>query len=143
MAAKRLVHSQDVSAVVKRAANAEWARLSISPRKLRAYFDNNVPTAVATRVRDKLGWDVFAVAEQTELQSKDDEFHYQNARNLKRLLFTRDADFLDDRRYPLRESPGVIVLSTCNDVDDIFFAVEAAALSLARHIARFLNSAVR
>jgi hypothetical protein len=75
MAAKRLVHSQDVSAVVKRAANAEWARLSISPRKLRAYFDNNVPTAVATRVRDKLGWDVFAVAEQTELQSKDDEFH--------------------------------------------------------------------
>jgi hypothetical protein len=37
---------------------------------------------------------------------------------------------LDDRRYPLRESPGVIVLSTSNDVDDIFFAVEAAALSL-------------
>ena len=37
---------------------------------------------------------------------------------------------MDDRRYPLRKSPGVIVLSTSNDVDDIFFAVEAAALSL-------------
>jgi predicted nuclease of predicted toxin-antitoxin system len=130
MTPKRIVRSEDVSAVVKRAVNAEWAKLPISPRKVRAYFDNNIPTAVATRVRDKLGWDVFAVAEQPEFQNKDDEFHYQNARNLKRLLFTRDADFLDDRRYPLRESPGLIVLSTRNDVDDIVFAFEAAAISL-------------
>src|SRR6516162_5054986 len=64
MAPKRLVHSEDVSAVVKRAANAEWAKLPISPRKVRAYFDNIIPTALATRVRDKLGWDVFVVAER-------------------------------------------------------------------------------
>jgi len=130
MTTKRVVVSKNVSPVVKREAYAEWSKLPVSPRKVRAYFDNNIPTAVATRVREKLKWDVFAVAERPELQSKDDEFHYRNARKLKRLLFTRDTDFLDDRRYPLRESPGLFVLNTRNDVDDICFAMEASAFSL-------------
>ena len=40
-----------------------------------------------------------------------DVAHFHRARDLHRTLVTSDHDFLEDRRFPLVDSPGVIVLS--------------------------------
>ena len=57
--------------------------------------------------------DVLWITEVSELRrQRDDSFHYQQARELKRYLLTRDEDFWDDQRHPLMSSPGVIVLSS-------------------------------
>lgn len=102
-----------------------------SRRKVRAYFDADIPASVAERIRKKLRWDVLCAQEQAQLRNRDDEFHYANARKLGRLLFTLDKDFLDDRRFPLRTSPGLYVLcANQNDPDEIFHAVSLAAMML-------------
>ena len=59
------------------------------------------------------GFDVLWVAELPELRRQNDNsFHYQKARELGRYLVTHDADFWDDQKHPLKESPGVVILAT-------------------------------
>jgi len=61
-------------------------------------------------LKEEAGFDVLAVGEEPELRHREDEFHYQKARQLGRYLLTHDDDFWDDRRFPLRHSPGVIIV---------------------------------
>jgi len=111
-----------------REALQEWRRLPGPKRKIRAYFDADIPVSVAERARKALGWDVLAIQESPDLSRRDDSFHYSNSRRLKRLLFTLDRDFLDDHKHPLRQSPGVFVIDVSqSDSTDIYFGVELAA----------------
>lgn len=106
----------------------EWERLPSPKRKIRAYFDADIPASIAERVRKTLGWDVLSVQEDPGLKRRDDTFHYEHSRKLKRLLFTLDRDFLDDKKHALRESPGVFVIGAQqSDPNDIYFGVELAA----------------
>ena len=87
--------------------------------------------SIVERVRRSLRWDVLSVQQKRKLSNQEDEFHYANARKLNRILFTLDKDFLDDRRFPLRQSPGVYVLNARqDDPDDIYHAVVVADRSL-------------
>jgi hypothetical protein len=61
-------------------------------------------------MRRELGWDVLFVMEHEDLRRAPDTEHYRRARDLGRTLITLDRDFLDNRRFPLDESPGVIVM---------------------------------
>lgn len=76
----------------------------------RVYADANLPSGAVSAMRRELGWDVLFVLEHDDLRRAPDAEHYQRARDLGRTLITLDRDFLDDRRFPLAESPGVIVL---------------------------------
>jgi predicted nuclease of predicted toxin-antitoxin system len=82
------------------------ARISTAPR---VYADANVPANVVAALRRDLGWDVLFVVEDEALRRAPDGRHFTRARDLGRTLVTLDADFLDDRRYPSHESPGVLV----------------------------------
>lgn len=77
----------------------------------RVYVDANVPATLVTYMRQRLGWDVFAVVEEDDLRRASDLEHFRLARQLRRTLITLDRDFLDDRRFPPAESGGVLVLS--------------------------------
>ena len=77
----------------------------------RIYADANVPAGTIAYMRERLQWDVLAVVEQDELRRASDVEHYGTARRLRRTLISLDDDFLDERRFPPDESPGVIVLS--------------------------------
>jgi predicted nuclease of predicted toxin-antitoxin system len=80
--------------------------------KWRLYADNNVEKEIVGYLRSS-GFDVLWIAEAPELQKqKDDIFHYANARKLGRYLITRDSDFWNDQKHPLKESPGSIILDT-------------------------------
>ena len=83
-------------------------RLSGQPR---VYIDANVPAGLVTFMRTRLQWDVFFVVEHDDLRRARDGEHFRLARQLRRTLITLDRDYLDDRKFPLAESGGVLVLS--------------------------------
>ena len=76
----------------------------------RVYADANVPAGVVTFMRLSLCWDVLFVIEHDDLRRAPDIEHYRLARQLRRTLITMDRDYLDDRRFPPRETAGVLVL---------------------------------
>jgi Domain of unknown function (DUF5615) len=82
-------------------------RLSPSPR---IYADANVPAGIVAHMRVSLGWDVLFVLEADDLRRAPDTKHYQLARQLRRTLVTMDRDYLDDRRFPMDASGGVLVI---------------------------------
>jgi hypothetical protein len=77
----------------------------------RVYADANIPSGVVAFMRATLGWDVLFVLEHDDLRRASDLHHYRLARQLGRTLMTLDRDYIDDRRFPPDESPGVIVFS--------------------------------
>jgi hypothetical protein len=77
----------------------------------RLYVDANVPVGLVAFMRGRLRWDVLFVIEHDDLRRARDYEHYRLARDLRRTLITFDRDYLDDRKFPLSESGGVIVLT--------------------------------
>jgi len=86
----------------------------LTPRP-RVYADANVPAGLVDHMRRRLRWDVLFVLEEDDLRRAPDERHYELARQLQRTLVTLDRDYLDDRRFPLERSGGVLVLSAPNE----------------------------
>jgi hypothetical protein len=82
-------------------------RLSRQPR---VYVDANMPAPLVAFMRAHLQWDVLFVIEHDDLRRARDGEHYRLARQLRRTLITLDRDYLDDRKFPLAESGGVLVL---------------------------------
>jgi hypothetical protein len=76
----------------------------------RIYVDANMPAPLVSFMREMLHWDVLFVIEHDDLRRARDGEHYRLARQLRRTLITLDRDYLDDRKFPLDESGGVIVL---------------------------------
>jgi hypothetical protein len=88
---------------------AEYAaRVSGHPR---VYVDANVSAGLVAFMRTSLHWDVLFVMEDETLRRAPDIEHYRLARELGRTLITLDRDYLDDGRFPLTSSGGVLVLS--------------------------------
>jgi Domain of unknown function (DUF5615) len=76
----------------------------------RIYADANVPAGIVAHMRLRLRWDVLFVLEENDLRRASDVKHYQLAQQLRRTLVTMDRDYLDDRRFPLDGSGGVLVV---------------------------------
>ena len=76
----------------------------------RIYADANVPSGIVAHMRTRLRWDVLFVLEEADLRRAPDVKHYQLAQQLRRTLVTLDRDYLDDRRFPLDASGGVLVV---------------------------------
>ena len=77
----------------------------------RLYVDANVPARLVAFMRERLLWDVLFVIEHDDLRRARDYEHFRLARDLRRTLITFDRDYLDDRKFPLIESGGVIVVT--------------------------------
>jgi hypothetical protein len=79
------------------------------------YADANMPAPVVSFMRDRLHWDVLHVVDEPAWRRATDLAHFHRARDLHRTLVTLDHDFLEDRRFPPVDSPGVIVFSAPDD----------------------------
>lgn len=80
-------------------------------RKPRIYADMDVPKYLIEYARDKLKWDVFWIQENDDLMEQHDYYHFGKAKQLKRILLSFDDAFLNNRRFKLHETEGVIVFS--------------------------------
>lgn len=83
-------------------------RIAAQPR---IYVDANVPAGAVVFMRSTLKWDVLFVIEDDDLRRARDGEHFRLARQLGRTLITLDKDYLDERRFPPRESGGVLVVT--------------------------------
>ena len=97
------------AAVPSRNELEAWERARQAPRKLRLYADHDVP-ALAVQLIRRAGINVYHVDDSPKDLNQGDGFHYRRARQVKRMLFARDPDYLNDRRHALRSSPGVLVI---------------------------------
>jgi hypothetical protein len=77
----------------------------------RIYADANVPAGIVAHMRSRLQWDVLFVLEDDDLRRAPDIKHYELARQLRRTLVTLDRDYLDDKRFPMATSGGVLVIN--------------------------------
>lgn len=85
--------------------------LERTPGAPRVYADANVPAGIVAVLRQQLRWDVFFVMEHADLRRAPDEEHYRLARDMHRTLLSLDHDYLDDKRFPAADSPGVVVVT--------------------------------
>jgi len=81
----------------------------------RVYVDANMPARLVSLMRTLLKWDVLFVMEHDDLRRASDAVHFRLACQLRRTLVTLDRDYLDDRKFPPAESPGVLVLTAPNE----------------------------
>jgi predicted nuclease of predicted toxin-antitoxin system len=88
------------------AEEAEAVRLFKT--KARFLVDENLGQPVAELLRE-LGWNTVSVDERAH-QGYADESIFALAWREKRILVTKDRDFLNDRRFPEQRNPGIIVL---------------------------------
>lgn len=77
-------------------------------------MDENIPKEAVVFMENKLHWDVRYVPWNKELQEKEDLYHYRKARKEKRILLTRDKDYLDPCWFPFHRSMGIIVVEEKN-----------------------------
>ena len=64
------------------------------------------------------------------LAGQPDENVWAIAKKEKRIIITADRDFLDERRFPLMQSPGVIVLPAASKSIDQTLVALAYAISI-------------
>jgi hypothetical protein len=86
-------------------------RVEQQAQRPRIYADANLPVGIISYMRQDLGWDVFFVLEHDDLRRAPDIHHYRLARQLRRTLVSLDRDYFDQKRFPLSESGGVLVVS--------------------------------
>ncbi len=84
------------------------ARIAGQPR---LYVDANVPAGLVVFMRTRLQWDVLFVIEHADLRRARDGDHFRLARQWRRTLISFDRDYRDDRKFPMQDSGGVIVLA--------------------------------
>lgn len=83
--------------------------------KWRFYADNNIAQEIVGHLRASR-MDVLWVAEDPKLlRQKDDSFHYRKAGELRRYLLTNDLDFWNDQKFPLKDCPGLVLLTTADN----------------------------
>ncbi len=80
--------------------------------KTEFYADENIEAYLIQHLRNQ-GLNIDSAVE-LGFQSRDDQFHLQEARRRKSVVLTRDVDFLDDRRFPyhILHNTAVVVLRT-------------------------------
>jgi predicted nuclease of predicted toxin-antitoxin system len=97
---------------------------TVASRKLALLWDECLNESFVDWLRNERDhFKVFALPKR-----RSDEHLWQEARQKGRLIVTCDRDFLDDKRFPLHLSPGVLFLDAASTEDQIyaftrFFAV--------------------
>jgi predicted nuclease of predicted toxin-antitoxin system len=100
---------------------ALWLDSHSQPKKLKLCADANVPREIIAELR-RAGIPVVAASEEGLAKRSDEEILAWTKR-IGRVLLTLDRDFWDDRKFPLRKSPGIIFIDVKSEKsDDILHA---------------------
>ena len=95
------------------------------------YLDHDVDSVVAQMLL-WLKHDVETAAD-VGAESQRDEWHFRRAFETKRVLITKDKDYLDHERFPLSQTCGVIIMNIDTSSErEIARALEVIHFVLAR-----------
>lgn len=99
--------------------------------RARFYADHNLDASIVEVLRYRK-YDV-ETAQEVGAERQPDEFHYRRAFMTRRVLLTQDKDYLDNERFPLSQTRGVIVFNIDTaDVVQIARALEVVDTILGR-----------
>jgi len=89
----------------------DWLSWTPPKSKIRIFLDKNLPIEVIEEFKELK--DIFKI---TGIASKgeDDRSIFNKARKLKALIITRDLEFWDDKKFPIKDSPGTIIVKGNN-----------------------------
>src|SRR5689334_22422653 len=94
-------------------------------RKVPLLLDENMELEVVAELREVKDFRIIVGR-----RGASDEIIWSEARRLKAIIVTSDMDFWDDRKYPLPQSPGVLIVSggsAAKKIEALAFAVGAWA----------------
>jgi predicted nuclease of predicted toxin-antitoxin system len=95
------------------------------------YADHDLDDTIVQVLR-RLKYEV-ETARDIGAQNQPDEFHYKRAFKTKRVLLTHDKDYLDNERFPLSQTNGVIIFNIDTDnTSEIARALEVVDVILAK-----------
>lgn len=83
--------------------------MDMGRRKLRVYGDADLEAELEDYLRNHK-WINYEGARELGFSGRDDEHHYREASKRERVLVTHDEDFLNNAKFPLQETDGVIVI---------------------------------
>jgi hypothetical protein len=92
-------------------------------RKLRIYGDADIEGALEAHLKCHKRIN-YRGTRDLDSHTREDLHHYREARKLRRVLVTHDDDFLDDEKYPLHETEGVIVVKRRQSLEVQALALE-------------------
>jgi predicted nuclease of predicted toxin-antitoxin system len=88
-------------------------------QKFRLYFDENFPQDVIGAMKTDANWKrkcKILSAYDHGFEKKNDKFHFEYCKKNDLVLVTLDKDFMDDRKYPISNTPGIVrVVAKRND----------------------------
>ncbi len=95
------------------------------------YADHDLDDTIVQVLR-RLKYEV-ETARDISAQDQSDEFHYKRAFKTKRVLLTHDKDYLDNERFPLSQTNGIIIFNIDTDnTSEIARAIEVVDVVLAK-----------
>ncbi len=114
----------------------KYAGIIPPKRKVILLLDKDLPIQVIDDFRSVP--DTFKIIKIAS-EKEDDEFLFREASKQKAILVTKDEDFWDDAQFPLRNSPGVIIVrgKTSEEVDKalgLFFALVGVVDAVRRDV---------
>jgi len=93
-------------------------KIKDQPGRIKFYADENVDSALIKALKH-----FYKVNIKTALElgcsGRDDNFHFNEAKRLERFLLTTDMDFLDHRKFPFKQTFGVVVLNGIKNSRDL------------------------
>jgi predicted nuclease of predicted toxin-antitoxin system len=90
------------------------------------YADRDIEKNTVDELR-KADFNVFWAIEHPELP-KSDDFHCNNSRKMGRFLVTRDQDFWDNKKHPLRASPFLVILGNKDPKNDASLLIKLRSI---------------
>lgn len=101
-------------------------------REVSKFLADENPGAEVVEALRNIGWNTWTVHD-AGIAGRSDEVVWATARNENRVLLTTDEDFLDEQRFPIRQSPGVVILPALSASVDGFVTAHATALYFIGH----------
>lgn len=78
-------------------------------RKLGIYGDADLDPEIESYLKQHK-WLSYVGARERQVAGRDDSHHYSEAFKLGRVLVTHDDGYINNRKYPIQETHGVIIL---------------------------------
>ena len=87
----------------------EWLKFTPPKRKVKFFLDRNLPDEFKEAVKAYHLFKVIAIAKEND----SDELIWNTAKRKHTIILSLDkGDFWNDKKFPLHESPGVILISS-------------------------------
>ena len=94
----------------------EFSKITPTKRKVRLFLDRNIPEGLKEGLKTYAPLKVIGIAGEND----PDEFIWGTAKRKRAIIISLDkGDFWNDTKFPLRESPGVILLASREQSIDV------------------------